>query len=73
MYPDFDYTWHQLLLNAFMEFNPVNVRSKANKAEHAIRERLCDPIPTLRAQTALFEALRALRLWCPQRTTDHAE
>jgi hypothetical protein len=73
MYPDFEYAWQQLLLNAFVELNPVNLQSKANKAENAIRERLRDPTPTLRERAALCDALRALRVLSPQRSTDYAE
>jgi len=73
MHPDLEYAWQQLLLNAFMEFNPVNLKSEANKAERAIRERLSDPTPTLRERTALYDALRALRVLSPhcQHTDSH--
>ena len=68
MHPDLEYAWQQLLLNAFMEFNPVNLKSEANKAERAIRERLSDPSPSLHERTALYDALRALRVMSPQKS-----
>lgn len=64
--PEFDYPWQQLVLNAFMELDPVSLQSKANKAERAIRERLCDPNPTLHERIALHNALRELQLFFPQ-------
>jgi hypothetical protein len=56
-----------------MEFNPVNLKSEANKAERAIRERLSDPSPSLHERTALYDALRALRVLSPhfQHTASH--
>jgi hypothetical protein len=67
-YPAFNYPWQQLVLEAFMELDPVSLQSKANNAERAIRERLRDPSPTLHERTALHDALRDLQLLFPQKS-----
>jgi len=66
MFPKLSYPWQQLVLDAFMELDPVSLQSKVNKAELAIRERLRAPSPTLHERTALHEALRELQLMFPQ-------
>ena len=49
-----------------MELDPVSLQSKADKAERAIRERLCDPDPTLHERIALHNTWRELQLLVPQ-------
>jgi DNA-directed RNA polymerase specialized sigma24 family protein len=66
MHPMFNYPWQQLVLDTFMELNPVSLQSKANKAERVICERLRDPTPTFHERTALHNALRELQLLFPQ-------
>lgn len=66
MYPNFNYPWQRLVFDAFVELDPVSLRSKVNKAERALRKRLRNPHPTLHERTALHDALREMQVLFPQ-------
>jgi hypothetical protein len=66
MYPKLNYPWQLLVLNAFMELDPIRLQSETNKAARAICERLRDPSLTLRERTALHDALGESQLLLPQ-------
>jgi hypothetical protein len=66
MYSKLNYPWQLLVLNAFMELDPMRLQSKTNKAARAICERLHDPSLTLRERTALHDALGESQLLLPQ-------
>lgn len=67
MYPDLKYPWQQLILDAYLEFDPVRLPLKVNQAERAISKRLREP-HAVQEQTALYDALRALRVLSPQKS-----
>ena len=54
MYPDLKYPWQQLLLDAYLEFDPVRLPLKLNQAERAISKRLTShknqPLPLMNEQ-----------------------
>jgi hypothetical protein len=70
MYPDLKYPWQQLILDAYLEFDPVRLLLKVNQAERSISKRLREPqepAPAFEEQTALYDALRALRVLSPDK------
>jgi hypothetical protein len=71
-YPKLNYPWQLLVLNAFMELDPMRLQSKTNKAARAICERLHDRSLTLRERTALHDALGESQLLLPQ-NSEHQE
>jgi len=69
MYPDLEYPWQELVLDVFMEFERLSL--KIDRAERAISRRLRETEePALGAEerTALYDALRALRVMSPQKS-----
>jgi hypothetical protein len=69
MYPVLEYPWQQLVLDAFMELELLSL--KIDRAERAISKRLRETeTPALGAEerTALYDALRALRVMSPPKS-----
>jgi hypothetical protein len=73
MYADLKYPWQQLILDAYLEFDSVRLPLKVNQAERAVSKRLREPqepAPPVEEQTALYDALRALRVLSPQKAEE---
>jgi hypothetical protein len=60
------YAWQQAVVDAFMELRPERLPEKIEIAERTLAERLTDPQqPDLSEQSALRDALNALRVFLP--------
>ena len=60
------YAWQQAVVDAFMELRPERLPEKIEIAERTLAERLTDPQqPDLSEQSALRDALQALRVFLP--------
>jgi hypothetical protein len=58
--------WQQAVVDAFMELRPERLPEKIEIAERTLAERLTDPQqPDLSEQSALRDALQALRVFLP--------
>ena len=57
------YPWQQVLLDAFMEFDPERLPTKISAAQRVIAERLSEIDPLdLNERLALKDAMRSLRV-----------
>jgi hypothetical protein len=60
------YSWQQAVVDAFMELRPERLPEKIEIAERTLTERLSNPQqPDLGEQSALRDALHALRVFLP--------
>jgi hypothetical protein len=60
------YAWQQAVVDAFMELRPERLPEKIEIARRTLTERLSDPRqPDLDEQSALRDALHALRVFLP--------
>ena len=60
------YSWQQAVVDALMELRPERLPEKIEIAERTLTERLSDPQqPDLDEQSALCDALHALRAFLP--------
>jgi len=60
------HSWQQAIVEAFMELRPERLPEKIEVAERTLTERLSDPRqPDLNEQSALRDALHALRVFLP--------
>ena len=60
------YAWQQAVVDAFMELRPERLPEKIEIAQGMLTERLSDPQqPDLDEQSALRDALHALRVFLP--------